>query len=467
MPKSRATPSNPANEYPRMPSSEPRSCSFLVLFLVSVVTTAAAIYADAAIGRASLLAFVAVAAAAKRLSLSGAVGLLLPFMFLISVGVTVNFGLVDVALPVLVVATAMACWRSKFYTSVLRLPGGFSIFFLSWAGLSFLAAPAIAGYQPVGSSFVAEVMKLVVCLALFGSVSVHVALDHARGRTDLLRSWSAMAVAVGSLGTLELLTPVSSGVRFTAGFDNPNLLSLYLVTSLAVVSFWRVARERLPVGIESIVLLGGILATGGRGSFGAALVFVVLLPVLGGVRNAAAAFIGFVGALATGLFIFAFGSAIPVLERLFEENRSVEEDIRVTLWSAAIDVWSTSPLSGVGLGQFSQISPSYTGSSTGFVAHNTYLSFLSETGLVGAAAFIALIAVIAIRLFLLRSVGDQYLVAAIVWLPILANMMTLNAENARFIWVFLGLCHGTYMAITRPKTTEDTVPRSKPVGLQG
>lgn len=421
-----------------------RLSTLTVLALVPLVLT---VYVDDTIGLAVMIFGVLVAFGLRRLSLLGAVGLLLPFMFIASPGFAVNLGLVDLLLPAMLIATVSACWRNPLLTSTLQTPLGYSIAFLSWAGLSYLLATASGDYFASGTGFAVEAAKLAVCFTLFGSVSVLFARDFAAGKIDLLNTWSAMAIATGLVGSLELFLSLSVGARFTAGFENPNLLSLYLVTSLAVSVLRRMVLGLNPLGVELVVIAGGILAAGGRGSFFAVLVFIALTPILAGSRGILSGLAAVLVAASLGSLALVFGEHIPVFERILEQDRDVAGDIRLTLWAAALELWRESPVFGVGLGQFSEISPLFTNLEIKYVAHNTYLSILAETGAIGFVGLFSLFSIVAFRTYSLRRMGVSFGMAAIVWLPILVNMLSLNAENARFVWVYLAICHGIYWAI--------------------
>lgn len=68
---------------------------------------------------------------------------------------------------------------------------------------------------------------------------------------------------------------------------------------------------------------------------------------------------------------------------------------RSQLWGAALRIWQSSPLTGAGVGrylyEYLRVSPDFPPGFWSFHAHNLYLTVLAEQGLLGFAAFMALV----------------------------------------------------------------------------
>lgn len=77
------------------------------------------------------------------------------------------------------------------------------------------------------------------------------------------------------------------------------------------------------------------------------------------------------------------------MDTITEYQHDTSAQIRMAQWQAGIRMFSEYPLTGVGPGNFPYLSPLYTGfrvqggQGGGFVAHNTYIELLAETGFAG------------------------------------------------------------------------------------
>jgi O-antigen ligase len=138
---------------------------------------------------------------------------------------------------------------------------------------------------------------------------------------------------------------------------------------------------------------------------------------------------------------------LPGLGRLTTSAHSVGTDSRFQLWSRAFHLWTHHPLFGIGIGQFGRYSSDILGTSpitgTGFIAHNTFLSFLAELGafgfLLSVGGILSLTYIAARADHLDGAVRASLLIGILVlW----AEMMTLNLQNVRYVWIFAGLLLG-------------------------
>ena len=213
----------------------------------------------------------------------------------------------------------------------------------------------------------------------------------------------AIGVLTGSLSTPE--TAVSQTAiqgRFTGGGGDPNVqaagfvAAMFLIMGLLGLYRRRAARVALLVAFALVTL--GFLATESRGGLVALVVGVVLamfiaprhrgrIVALGGVMLAA---------------ILALGAAQPgAIARITDLGGGSSG--RSDLWRVGWDVFTGHPLTGVGLGNFEVVEAHYTLrpgaiSRIGYIVdvphlvHNTYLQLLAETGIVGLALYLLVIA---------------------------------------------------------------------------
>ena len=116
-------------------------------------------------------------------------------------------------------------------------------------------------------------------------------------------------------------------------------------------------------------------------------------------------------------------------------------DLRLQIWDDGLDVFSGSPLWGVGVSNFNVESSLATDS------HNLYLSILAETGLIGFVGFLSMHGVILRRVWRNRAVMDSetqrvlgialslmvgYWVVGLFW----------QIEVNRIYWIALGILNG-------------------------
>lgn len=215
-------------------------------------------------------------------------------------------------------------------------------------------------------------------------------------------------------------------MRASGVFAQPNpyggFLGLALPISLSLAlwawgAFLRDSEERWRALLWSAFYTGatgligaGLLASWSRGAWLGAAVGVLVVLVL---RSRQAAVLSAITALllASLVLLGAFSPALlpqPLVDRVADlpayfgltdvltqpvtdENFSVVE--RIAHWVAAQRMWALSPWFGVGAGNYAVVYPSVRllrwEDALGH-AHNAYLNFLGETGLVGLAAYLAL-----------------------------------------------------------------------------
>ena len=148
--------------------------------------------------------------------------------------------------------------------------------------------------------------------------------------------------------------------------------------------------------IVSAIFGLGVIMTFGRESW-IALLLAILVMVALRVRSWAVLLILFVPLLL--LFI-------PGVADFFNPSKAYGSD-RLKIWLDAIHIWQTSPIMGVGAGNYQFFDLVY-GSDVVGVAHNQYLQMLAETGVQGLLALLLIIGaagVIALRRFRAAMTG--------------------------------------------------------------
>lgn len=194
-------------------------------------------------------------------------------------------------------------------------------------------------------------------------------------------------------------------------FENYSMTALPM--ALAFFIWSRTRGERMRFAIVVVLIALAIIASGSRGTLVAVALAIPILILLAWrkihreqtheVRRALNQVLG-VATVITLLIVGVSGTLlVGFFGRVHELVASVGDPqgtiaLRIVLWTAAIKGWWTSPLVGIGIGNFNlvdQVVPSIKTASVwyyikGMSAHNVVLHYLAETGLVGVTALLAM-----------------------------------------------------------------------------
>lgn len=302
---------------------------------------------------------------------------------------------------------------------------------------------SILGESPEISSFVTDAVKLVVVIGYLVICLVFFREKCLRADYRFLRIWASTAAVVAMLGVVGSIlfargvqTSLTVDFRAVSTFEDPNAFATYLIMSVPVTMLARHVSEKSILSWQLVPIVGGVYVSFSRAALIGLLVLVLALLVfsigdrkLRSLRTVAAA----------GAAIAAVLIANGFADKLMESRRGVsfEEDIRFRLWGAAWEIWRESPVFGVGLGQYIDSSRGLLGTEAGSLVHNTYLSILSETGIVGFLLFSLVPCVAAVGLFRSRDTGARLLLCSSLAAGVMAA--SLNLQNFRPIWIFLAL----------------------------
>ncbi len=244
---------------------------------------------------------------------------------------------------------------------------------------------------------------------------------------------------VGVLGTHS----ISNRVRYRGVLQDPNELAIALTTGLALLlATWLRTRKRRWkwAAIVAIVLVAwAVKATGSRsGQLG-------LLATLG-------AFLFW--RYRWKIVVLAAPLLVPLLllvakggsGRVDAASSSVE---RYEAWLAGLEMFRSSPLWGIGFGQFNEYHF--------LTAHNTLILVFAELGIVGTFVFSMLIW-ISLKtpiVILKRYSRHPEARVAVIWsVALLASMAAILAGSAflsfayhYILWIFMGLAGGLYIAV--------------------
>lgn len=272
----------------------------------------------------------------------------------------------------------------------------------------------------------------------------------------------AYGLAGGQSGA-EAIDPQSYAGRIGGAIGDPNFLAAVIVPALILAGVLMAARRELPARARTVaafalvaalaVLIPGLVATQSRGGLVACIVgLAVAIPLFPGQRRWVVA--GVLVLVAAGAVALALSpSALQRVSSVGNGSGRTDE------WTVAWRIIRSHPIAGVGDANFEVVARNYTrlpGVLTEaqylvdqpHLVHNTYLQFLSETGIVGLALFAAVTGAciragwLAAQRF--RMIGDRAMVllcrgVVIALIAMLTASLFISAGIDQTLWALLAL----------------------------
>ncbi|MDP8980800.1 MAG: O-antigen ligase family protein [Acidobacteriota bacterium] len=274
-----------------------------------------------------------------------------------------------------------------------------------------------------------------------------------------LKTWLLGSAGVSAIGIYGSLSYQMTGVendyalmfRAQGTLGDANLFASYLALSIVLgILLWQIdPRSRKWIVPVMGILAAGIFFSASRGTMMSLSCVLALLAAVS--MSWRARFI----AAASVFVVVAAVAAIPgrddllastpYTERLATATTNVNDEAasdRKQLWDDAWERFRTSPLFGVGRGNFRPLDepdPTQTGA-----VHDTFLGIAAETGILGVAAFALAFSRYAIALAMDRwSRRRSFPLATRVMLCALLILMlcgiTISIENFRGVWILIAL----------------------------
>lgn len=336
--------------------------------------------------------------------------------------------LAAVALVVLGLAVRRIEWAAAGYVAVepfgdllrevhpaaVKLAG--AVLFLAWL-VRLAEDPRVAGLRQGGIRALAALMTVLLASFVAHGADLGTGADHLlgyvsyglvvvvlvdtvrRGRPDRLtvarRLGTAYLLSCAGAALVALGDFLAHGGRASGPLADPNDLAFFL---LAALPFALPLARRTPAGAAAcaLVLVVAITVTFSRGALLGLVVMVAVALWLGILRATTVVAAGLVALSVVGM-LWAANAAV-VAESLAEKEHIAAEnvDLRVTTWTMAAEMTVDSPLLGQGPGGFRAATPDYVPAGVTevrqTVAHQMYLDVSAELGLLGLAAFGAVLA---------------------------------------------------------------------------
>lgn len=243
-------------------------------------------------------------------------------------------------------------------------------------------------------------------------------------------------------------------LRFQGSFEDPNLCAIYIIFILFVSLLnLKVQKNKymrfLLIGVIllSLITIFLTMSRGGWLGLTGAMVVFLLLNIRNLKKEHLLVFIS--------LFIILFISID--LDYYFQQGKITKDMVsrvqdsliidindidRVQLMRAAFLMGNDNFFFGVAKGGFPLNSYMYlpedsVQATMNYIPHNTILGFYAQQGIVGVLIFIILPCYVLYRMIRYKSNQSLYFIPLFIGLFI--HSMTINIENVRFLWYFLGL----------------------------
>lgn len=276
----------------------------------------------------------------------------------------------------------------------------------------------VAGALSTGGGAIPGMVRYLQLFCLV-PLAAALAIRDARDRTIVIGAFLTLAGLEGAFGVFQYLTHTGAGfggqsVRAVGTFGAYDVMALSKVVAFGIVAAVAVAcrgRHRRAAVVGAVLLLLPLALALSRGTWlaVAGAVAVVLL-----VHDARRLIQVAAIAVVAGALVLAVSGPDSTVRRRFDSlvgtanapDSSVRN--RYELWNAAIGMWEEHPVTGVGPKRFAELRTRYASialdprsdvaDASGFrrvellSPHNLYLLVLSELGVLGLGAFLALLA---------------------------------------------------------------------------
>lgn len=404
---------------------------------------------------------------------------LLPVSFVITIGFglttkfELNVSVADAVLP-LAIVSAMSSRASALMPShaFTRAALTYAVSLIAVTGISLLVATTT--HPSLDFAYGASALLKIAISAGYLLAFYHLARRSiAAGDFRFLAAWTLTASVISGLSIAGYVlyrsgvpTRFTQDYRLIGTFEDPNLFSSYLVISFCFLLMSRVVHPKAWKTVSAIVILASMVLTGSRAVIPAVLAGLLVAVLTARGERVARRQLWRIIALGMFLVVMSFLVWNPItslesVSRIFTSEDTAVTDARIELWSVAWKMWLEHPVLGVGIGQYQAVADQYVFGGVSNIAHNTYLSFLAETGLVGFAVFMSLPLAIVIRLVRSRRHGNVYApLLALSLTAVAVQALTLNLENSRALWALLGISAAFGDLAARKVATEESFSRS-------
>ena len=279
-----------------------------------------------------------------------------------------------------------------------------------------------------------------------------------------VKGFSYAALFVGIVGIIITLSgiPFLNGMLFFGGerykgfMNDPNFFAIVQISALPFFLRDTKISLKLKLSIYVVILISSILSGSKTGFI--TLIIYTFLFLLGQIFNSKWSKIKTSVVLFTVLILYVLNEVFHLLktvssllsgklEQLHRISLLISDfstafndggSSRLPIWQTGIDIIRSSPIAGVGVGMYSQVSEKVSGINN--VAHNTYLQFYSEWGIFFASIFFFYLAFILLKVTLNKKVKNEMtLTLRDIIIILLIGSIAISFNNARMFWFFIGV----------------------------
>lgn len=288
--------------------------------------------------------------------------------------------------------------------------------------------------------------------------------------TQLCRTSEQLAILFSSFATAAVVSGAYA-ILATGFFDNtldigrgfgfdvgPNLAATHFIIAMIFALYLLLNAKQISTQLLTITALGilalAFLTTGSRGGLlSLALAFICGIWIVAKFRQRFAIGKPFAISIVVLVAVVGIVSTSSTIsektKRAFgRENNPV--GFRLEQWNAGLEMAAASPICGLGIGEYYKHIPfvntdKYPQSGMGFVAHNSFVSDLAETGVVGLAITLALWATGILSLLRLMKSSNTFdatkgAVMLLALVVLFGASFVGNRGTVKLLWVLFGLC---------------------------
>lgn len=202
----------------------------------------------------------------------------------------------------------------------------------------------------------------------------------------------------------------------------------------------------------------GIIFAASRGGFIIAIIGLMLIPLTFSYANTSRKVIVSIALIVMCLAVARF-TPEQNFNRILETSSEITEgnvSNRSQVWRAGLEVYSESPLLGVGVGNFTRATTPILGYT--LPAHNAYVLILTELGAVGLIIFLSIFAVTTLPLLRLEFPERQFYF--ILTFALAVSIFPANDEDSQHVWALLAIMTTRYAYVMTFSHTIDTIRQS-------
>lgn len=402
--------------------------------------------------------------------------LTLPFFAYDITGTPEVRGQIDVKFSDVAIILAIFCWLvndlAKKDLSFEKTPLLLPLFLLyAWMFTSLLWCQDLK----IGS---ADFIRKLVSLGAF-FLTINLVTDRKRLDTTFI-IWPILGLIYAFCGLWEVFHQGFAGAEVrsperwgeavrTSGYSpGPNrfgfFLNLCLMIAIPQLVTTKSLRYKMFLIFSIIMMILVLITTMSRGAWASFIASAIVLSFYSrGCRKA------LITGLIVAVVLLVAISTTSFLDAAYQRfagllNPTITKDYigKPAVWSAAVKMFQDSPIVGVGIGSFRQLSPAY-GSTILILPHNLYVYILAEFGLIGVAVFLFLMAVfLSEAIKTLKGLTNQN--EKILFVGLLAGLLAYLVQGVSIsfgfketeMWAFFGLIVAAINIFGKQKLAERT-----------